>query len=202
MRKLLFVIVSIFAILIGAYPLIYVFVEHKNTFLGSKAPELLGSIIWKTAFFAHITFSGIALFIGWRQFGSKFRNHYLKLHRIIGKIYVISAVIGSTSGIYIGFYANGGAISAAGFILLGSIWLLMTLVAVAEIRKNNIIIHQKLMTYSYSCAFAAVTLRLWYPLLVKITEDPGASYIAVAWLCWIPNVLIAYFINKIFHRKV
>lgn len=52
------------------------------------------------------------------------------------------------------------------------------------------------MVYSYACAFAAVTLRLWYPLLVKITEDDALSYCAVAWLCWVPNVLAAYFINK------
>jgi hypothetical protein len=41
-----------------------------------------------------------------------------------------------------------------------------------------------------------VTLRLWYPLLKSITGDPDNSYIAVAWLCWVPNLLFAYFINR------
>lgn len=197
MRILLFVIICIFAILIGAYPIIYVFVDHKNTFLNSKSPEILGHIFYKTAFFAHITFGGISLFIGWLQFGQKFRGRYLNLHKIIGKVYVVCVIISSLCGIYIGFYANGNSISAIGFICLGFAWFLTTVIAVIQIRMGNVINHQQLMTYSFACTFAAVTLRLWYPLLIQITKDAAASYIVVAWLCWIPNLFVAALINKV-----
>ncbi|WFB66373.1 DUF2306 domain-containing protein [Chryseobacterium sp. WX] len=196
MKKILFVMMGVLALLIGAYPLIYAFVESKYTFLGSKSPELLHSIIWKTAFFIHITFGGLALFVGWRQFGRSFRTQYMRIHRNIGMFYVVAVTLSSVSAIYMGFYANGGLVSAMGFICLGLIWLLTTLAALAEIRKGNIIRHQQLMTYSYACTFAAVTLRLWLPLLKNITGDPMLSYLVVAWLCWIPNLLVAYFINK------
>lgn len=196
MKQLLFVIICIFALIIGLYPLIYVFVEHKNTFLGSKSPEILQNQIWKIAFFAHIIFGGISLFIGWRQFGSQFRNKHLQLHRIIGKIYVVSVLISSVSSLYMGMYANGGVISSVGFICLGLIWLITTLTAVAQIRRGNVVMHQQLMTYSYACTFAAVTLRIWLPLLQILTQDPVNSYLAVAWLCWLPNLLVAYFINR------
>ncbi|MEJ5103101.1 DUF2306 domain-containing protein [Chryseobacterium sp. MYb328] len=196
MKQFLFVIICIFALIISLYPLIYVFVEHKNTFLGSKPSEVLQNQIWKFAFFAHIIFGGISLFIGWRQFGIKFRNKHLRLHRIIGKTYVISVFISSVSAIYMGIYANGGIISSAGFISLGLVWLISTLVALIQIRKGNVMKHQQFMIYSYACTFAAVTLRLWYPLLKNLTQDPDNSYLAVAWLCWLPNVLVAYFINK------
>lgn len=196
MKQLLFVILCIFALIIGLYPLIYVFVEHKNTFLGSKPPEVLQNQLWTTAFFAHIIFGGISLFIGWRQFGNKFRNKHLQVHRIIGKTYVASVLISSVSSIYMGMYANGGIISSVGFICLGWIWLITTLAAVIQIRKGNVVKHQQLMIYSYACTFAAVTLRLWLPLLQILTQDPANSYLAVAWLCWLPNLLVAYFINK------
>ncbi|MGE8555225.1 MAG: DUF2306 domain-containing protein [Chryseobacterium jejuense] len=196
MRKLLFIIICILALLIGAYPLIYAFVEHKNTFLGSKSLEILQNQIWKFAFFTHIIFGGISLFIGWRQFGSKFRNKYLIFHRIIGKSYVVSVLISSVSAIYMGIYANGGAISSVGFIMLGFTWLITTLAGVIQIRKGNVIKHQQFMVYSYACTFAAVTLRLWYPLLQSISHDPDKSYLALAWLCWLPNLLVAYWINK------
>ncbi|MBP2618661.1 DUF2306 domain-containing protein [Chryseobacterium jejuense] len=196
MRKLLFIIICILALLIGAYPLIYAFVEPKNTFLGSKSLEILQSQIWKFAFFAHIIFGGISLFIGWRQFGSKFRNKHLHLHRIIGKSYVVSVLISSVSGIYMGIYANGGMISSVGFIFLGLVWLMTTLAGVVQIRKGNVMKHRECMVYSYACTFAAVTLRFWYPLLQSITHDPHNSYLAVAWLCWLPNLLVAYYINK------
>lgn len=196
MRKLLFVILCILALMIGAYPLTYVFVDHKNTFLNTKSPELLADLVWKSAFFLHIISAGLSLLIGWTQFVNKFRNKHLKLHRVLGKIYITSALIGSISGIYMGFYANEGSIAALGFISLGLIWFIFTLTAFLEIKKRNITLHQQLMTYSYACTFAAVTLRLWYPLLIKITDDKSLSYIAVAWLCWIPNIFVAYFINK------
>ncbi|WP_045491470.1 DUF2306 domain-containing protein [Chryseobacterium sp. StRB126] len=196
MRKPLFIIICILALLIGAYPLIYAFVEHKNTFLGSKSLEILQNQIWKFAFFVHIIFGGISLFIGWRQFGSKFRNKYLTLHRIIGKSYVVSVLISSVSAIYMGIYANGGIISSVGFIMLGFTWFITTLAGVIQIRKRNVIKHQQFMVYSYACTFAAVTLRLWYPLLQSISHDPDKSYLAVAWLCWLPNLLVAYWINK------
>ncbi|NIF05510.1 DUF2306 domain-containing protein [Chryseobacterium sp. Tr-659] len=196
MKKLLFVIMCAFALFIGLYPFIYIFVEHKHTFLSSKSPEVLHNLLWKIAFFAHIIFGGLALFIGWRQFGSSFRNKHIKVHRIIGTIYVIAVVISSLTSIYMGFYANGGVVSAMGFICLGLIWLIITLMAVLKIRKGSIIKHQQFMIYSYACTFAAVTLRLWYPLLKNITGDPIVAYLAVAWLCWVPNLLVAYFINK------
>ena len=69
MKNFLFVILCIFALLIGLYPFMYALVDHKHTFLGSKTPEVLHNIIWKLAFYTHITFGGISLFIGWRQFG-------------------------------------------------------------------------------------------------------------------------------------
>jgi uncharacterized membrane protein len=197
MKILFFVIISIFAILIGAYPIMYAFVDQKNTFLHSKSPELLGHIVYKIAFFAHITFGGISLFIGWRQFGSKFRSKYLNLHRIIGKAYVVCVTISAVCGIYIGFYANGNPVSAMGFICLGLTWLLTTLIAVVQIRKGEVNKHQQLMTYSFACTFAAVTLRLWFPLLIQITKDAAGSYIVVAWLCWIPNLFVAALINKV-----
>lgn len=195
-RKLLFVVICILALLIGAYPLIYVFVEHRYTFLGSKSSEILQNQIWKFAFFAHIIFGGISLFIGWRQFGNTFRNKHLKLHRIIGKTYVVSVLISSVAAIYMGIYANGGIISSAGFIALGLIWLISTSSAVVQIRKGNVVMHRKLMIYSYACTFAAVTLRIWLPVLERITRDPDNSYLMVAWLCWVPNLLVAYIINK------
>lgn len=195
-KKIGFVLMGILALLIGIYPLLYAFVDEKYTLLGSKAPEILYNRIWKTAFLAHIIFGALALFIGWRQFGSSFRNKYKRLHRVIGKVYIIAVIISSVTSVYMGFYANGGIIAATGFISLGIIWLISTLVSLVSIKNGHVICHQQWMTYSYACIFAAVTLRILLPLLKSITGDPNGSYIAVAWLCWVPNLLTAYLINR------
>ncbi|WP_294303772.1 DUF2306 domain-containing protein [uncultured Chryseobacterium sp.] len=195
-KKIGFVFMGILALLIGIYPLLYAFVEEKYTLLGSKAPEILHNTMWKSAFLAHIVFGGAALFIGWRQFGSSFRNKYLRIHQVIGKVYVIAVLISSVCAVYMGFYANGGIIAETGFIILGIIWMVTTVSALISIKKGNVARHQQWMTYSYACTFAAVTLRIWLPLLKNITGNAEGSYIAVAWLCWIPNLLFAYLINR------
>ena len=135
MRKFLFVIVSIFALLIGIYPFMYAFVDHKHTFLGLKLRKFFTILSGSCHSTATLSL-GIIAFIGWRQFGKKFRDKHIKLHRNIGKLYVISVIISSVAGIYMGFYANGGIISGTGFILLGLIWFSTTIMALSQIRKE------------------------------------------------------------------
>lgn len=46
------------------------------------------------------------------------------------------------------------------------------------------------MVYSYSACCAAVTLRLWLPLLRGVFRlDFALAYPIVAWLSWVPNLL-------------
>lgn len=52
--------------------------------------------------------SGIILLIGWFLFVKKIRVSYLNFHRNIGKIYVVSVLLATIAGIYLGFYATGG----------------------------------------------------------------------------------------------
>lgn len=53
-----------------------------------------------------------------------------------------------------------------------------------------------MMVYSYALCFSAVTFRLWLPLLIWLFSDFTPAYQLVAWLCWIPNLLVAYLLNK------
>ena len=92
---------------------------------------------------------------------------------------------------YISFFATGGLPSSIGFLCLGIIWFATTLMAFVNIKKRNIAIHQKLMTYSYAACFSAVTLRILLPVLVLIFGDFITAYTIVAWLCWVPNLVVA-----------
>ena len=192
-NKVAWLVFVILAIAIGLYPLLYIFIDREFGLLASKSDALLSNIFWNIGFYGHIMFGGLALLIGWIQFSKKLRNANLERHRTIGKIYVISAVISGTCGIYIGFYATGGTISALGFISLGLIWLYTTLKAYFAIRKGDLTLHQGLMIYSYAACFAAVTLRIWLPLLTVALGDFVIAYRFVAWLCWVPNIIFAYF---------
>ncbi|MFL5788898.1 MAG: DUF2306 domain-containing protein, partial [Flavisolibacter sp.] len=68
--------------------------------------------------------------------------------------------------------------------------------AFIEIRNKQIVEHQKMMTYSYASCFAAVTLRIYLPVLTLLFNDFTTAYQLVAWLCWVPNIIVAYIIVK------
>lgn len=160
--------------------------------LGGKPPELFQNHLWHLLFYVHIGLGGVALLTGWSQFSPKLRKKRLTLHRNLGKIYVISVLLSGIAGLYIAFYATGGIISILGFASLAILWLFTTFNAYTSIQKKQIILHQQWMIRSYALTFAAVTLRLWIPLFIG---GFGLSfintYLIVAWLSWIPNLLFA-----------
>ena len=57
------------------------------------------------------------------------------------------------------------------------------------------------MIYSYAACFAAVTLRIWLPTLTSIMGEFIGAYRIVAWLCWVPNMIVAYFIVRHTNRS-
>ncbi len=195
-KKVLWFFVAALSVIIGLYPSIYFFIDRKFGLLSSKSTALLSNTLWNVGFYTHILPGGLALLIGWTQFGSKFRNKNMNLHRLVGKVYVIAALLSSVAGTGIAFTATGGIVSSAGFICLGIIWFYTTLMAYQHIRKKKIEDHKKMMIYSYAACFSAVTLRIWLPLLTMATGNFTTAYNMVAWLCWVPNIYIAYLIIR------
>ncbi len=183
------------SVIIGLYPIMYFFIDRRFTFLFLKTPELLSSPIWNISFYTHIVFGGISLLVGWLQFSKKLRENRPRLHRNIGKIYFTSVTISALAGFYIALFATGGAIAATGFLSLSLLWLYTTTMGLLSIRKGNVPKHQAMLFFSYAATFAAVSLRIWLPILIIIIGDFIPAYQIVAWLCWVPNMLVAYIMN-------
>jgi hypothetical protein len=192
-NKVAWFVFGFLAIGVGLYPLMYVFADGEIGLRLSKSEELLANLAWNIGFFGHICLGGLALMVGWVQFSKRFRNANLKRHRIIGKVYVGAVLISGLCGVGIAFYATGGLIAKAGFLSLGVVWIYFTIVAYRAIRVGDVAKHQVCMIYSYAACFAAVTLRIWLPLLTIAFGSFIPAYRVVAWLCWVPNMVFAYF---------
>ena len=200
-KRIPFILISVFAILVGLYPFLYFFVERNFGLLQSKEAFLLSSTAWNIGFYTHIILGGLALLAGWPQFVSKWRDNKPNIHRTIGKFYVGFVMASSLAGIYIGWFATGGIIPAAGFISLGLVWFFTTLTAYRYIRNGKVDEHQHMMIYSYAACFAAVMLRIYLPILTSVFGDFLPAYKIVAWLCWVPNMIVAYFIVRNIKKK-
>ena len=195
-KKILKILFALLAIITGLYPVLYFILDRKFGLLQSKTDIVLTDLFWNLGFYTNIILGGIALLIGWIQFNKKIRTTRVKLHRLIGKFYVIFALFSASAAFYIAFYATGGWVTTLGFTGLAITWFGTTLSAYIHIKNKRINQHQQMMVYSYAACFAAVTLRIWLPLLTSVINDFLIAYKIVAYFCWIPNMILAFFINR------
>lgn len=191
-NRIKFILIAFFATAIGLYPLAYFFGGQNFGILSNKSANLLLNKIWNIAFYTHISLGGVALLIGWVQFNKKWRNKHLNSHRVIGKVYVLCVAISAIAATYLGFNAIGGFVSKMGFVCLAILWFYFTAVAYSTILKKQIASHKKAMIYSYSLCFAAVTLRIWLPVLGLVFTNFEIAYTITAWMCWLPNLMFAF----------
>lgn len=196
MKKASWFTIGILSTFVGLYPIIYFFIDRTFGLLSSKSVELLNDNLWNIAFYGHITLGGLALLIGWLQFSNKLRIKKMELHRMLGKTYVISVLISGLCGLFIALYATGGIVSILGFFTLSLICLTTTILGFKSIKKKDINSHEKFMIFSYAACFAAVTLRIWLPLLTIAMDDFNSAYRIVAWFCWVPNIIVAFLIVR------
>jgi uncharacterized membrane protein len=138
----------------------------------------------------HIGAMIVAALAGPLQFLRAVRTRRPRLHRITGRLYLAGATVGALAGLYLAPFSASGWISALGFTLLGLGVLATTGRAFWLIVHGRVQAHREWMTRSYALILAAVTLRLYTPFLEAALGEQ-AGYALVAWLCWVPNLLVA-----------
>lgn len=190
---------AFFFVLMLQITLRYIPFDKGASFLQIKQTEVTTVRPYLPIFYVHVYSAIFCLFAGFTQFNAHLQRNYKKLHRQVGYLYVVSVIaFAAPSGIYIGFYANGGIFSQLSFMLLGLLWLFFTIKALIAIRNRQLILHKQMMLRSFALAFSAITLRLWKVILVYLFQPaPVDVYQVIAWLGWIPNLLVVeYLIRK------
>ena len=163
----------------------------------SFAPELRPSFV-RTLFaerpvaaFVHFMGGAIALVAGAFQLNTRLRTRFIGVHRWLGRLYLLAVVIGGVAALALALQSFGGAIAHAGFGLLAVCWMGSTLNAYRHIRQGNLSTHRNWMIRSYALTLAAVTLRIYLPSSQLAGIPMTVAYPVIAWLCWVPNLLIA-----------
>lgn len=145
----------------------------------------------------HIIGAMLAILIGPFQFLPGIRKgRWLKLHRWLGRTYMLSILFGGLGGLYMAQFAHGGIVSVLGFGTLASLWLYSGYRAYKHIRNKDLEAHRQWMIRNYALTCAGVMLRIWVPLSMAIGFDFTAAYTVIAWMCWVPNLLIAQWIIR------
>jgi uncharacterized membrane protein len=150
----------------------------------------------------HVLSGMLALLIGPFQFARRLRRRFVPVHRFMGATYVASATALGVTGLILAPTAYTGLVASAGFTVLDLLMLFTTWTAVRMIMAGRYGEHRRWMIRSFSLIMAGVMLRVWMPIhgglaaagIVAFSSE--TAYAAVAWLCWVPNLLLAIWFTR------
>ena len=139
----------------------------------------------------HFIGGAIAIVTGAFQFSSTLRRQHLSLHRLMGRFYVGAIMLSGIAGLVLAVNSIGGVYVQTGFGFMAICWLVTTFQAYRLIRQGDVKAHQYWMIRSYAVTLAGVTLRLYLGISIVLGVKFFDAYPVLAWLCWVPNLLIA-----------
>ena len=152
----------------------------------------LSFLAHKTGIHTHVFASLVALSLAPFQFSTRIRANYPRVHRVMGRIYLgIGVAFGGLSGLYMAAFAFGGPFAKLSFACLAIGWLYTGLRAYRSIRRGAVQEHRTWMVRNVSLTLAAVTLRIYLPSSMIAGIPFEAAYPVIAWLCWVPNLVVA-----------
>lgn len=156
-------------------------------------PELIAELFATRAAlaFAHLGGGAVAIVAGALQFSTRLRFEAPRVHRVFGRTYVLAVLASGVAGGLLATSSQGGVAAHFGFGVLSVLWVGTAVVAWRTARAGDYPRHRAWMIRSYALCLAAVTLRIWLPLSMAAGMTFDAAYPAIAWLCWVPNLLVA-----------
>ena len=176
----------------------YIPLDTNVSFLMIKQTEVEQRPEYLYFFYTHVYTSIFVLLAGFLAILRK--DFRLKnFHRNAGKIYILLILLfAAPSGIYMGVFANGGFLSKISFVILGCLWWFTTFKAYQLARQRKFKEHKQWMWRSFALTISAITLRMWKVIIVYLFHpNPMDVYQIIAWLGWVPNILlIEYLITK------
>jgi uncharacterized membrane protein len=165
----------------------------------------------QVALYVHASFGGLALLLSPLQFIRRIRSRVPRVHRMIGRIPLVSIAVAGLAGLTLAPFNLAGTVGVFGFGMLAGCWLGFAALAFRAIRRGDIVQHRRWAIRTFALTYAAVTLRLWVAVLVSaqvglfdIAEPVAFSgaYLIVPFLAWVPNVIVAETYLRITQRGV
>lgn len=136
------------------------------------------------------------LILGPFQFSKSLRIKNVKIHRTLGKIYLLGSLLGGISAFVLGVRLDleGSIVS---LILLSLTWIFMVVAAWVTIRNGNIKDHRLFAIRSYGLALVFVFLRLIGDIpqekLFFFIDSPEMRDSTLEWISWIIPLLVIEF---------
>ena|SRR5437016_90905 len=133
------------------------------------------------------------LFLGASQFSNRLRQRRLRLHRALGRCYVIGVAIAAPLGIYLAIIHDPVPLRTVVFVQASS-WMLTTAIAFFCIRSGNVQLHRQWMMRSYAVTTIFVVSRVLDAIPAALGRLDTGTNPSMIWICnvlaWVVPTLI------------
>ena len=139
----------------------------------------------------HVAGAVVALALGPWQFVRRLRTRRPAVHRLIGRIYLVSVLATGVGGLLLAPHALAAPLGPLGFAVLAVLVLGTSAAAYVTIRRGQVARHRAWMIRSYALVFTGVTFRAWTGVLPLLGFTFEQAYASGAWAAWGINLLVA-----------
>ncbi|MDP9171768.1 MAG: DUF2306 domain-containing protein [Acidobacteriota bacterium] len=147
----------------------------------------------------HALAGTLALLSGPIQFSTRVRRRWLRFHRVLGRVYVFSALTAAVMALVVGFPSP----LFPGTIVQSGAWIVTTLAALLTARNRHILQHRQWMVRSYAVTFTFILLRVLnpWPAWSNMNESAFTLAICIATLLavFVPDIAFSW--REITHRR-
>ncbi len=147
----------------------------------------------------HRLFGAVYLVVGLVQFSASFRRKRPKLHRSLGKVFMIFSITGAISGVlFVLLVPFAGPLEAIPVILFGSFMGYATYRAYVHIRKGEVMLHRVWVARSYAVGLGVASIRVFYLVLQYTTTslDQRDMFMAALWGGWVLTLGLVEMYNQ------
>lgn len=145
-------------VLFGGYALYFGGLEIAVQLgLAQTAPERAAP----GAFILHALTGGVVLIAGPIQFQRTVRTKKPILHRALGRVYVASVGVASTTGLWSALFFDRGTPARIIFVVIALLWFGATTLAYLHARRRHFKSHREWMIRSFALSLFFVTFPLW-----------------------------------------
>ena len=150
----------------------------------------------------HALFAVVAMCVAAFQFSNRLRARYLRIHRALGYVYVVSVLISAPVAVVVAVKtaASSSLVAANAVQSLG--WITTTGIALYCVRSGNVAQHRRWMIRSYPFAMVFTLVRAVrpFPFIAALGNDGREMVIwsAVVLAAFLPNIALEW--QAIFSR--
>src|SRR5215204_1869015 len=172
-----------------------VFYIYETPFLDPGSPVWAHVEPVKWLLLPHAVARAVALLLAPFQFSARLRRRYLRLHRVMGRLYVAGVFISAPLAVPVAAILGPPSLLMAATIQSAR-WLLTTAIALYAVRRGDIRQHQEWMTRGYPFGMVFVLARV--VLAVPAVSEMGeVAFVSVVWslialACFVPSLVISW----------